>query len=85
MTRFETERDMSVSVLWLAVYLLSQLHNVQSAKCTGEVTANLEVTGAFTKVNGTNFLVSQRFMIYLTNLSFRSGRLTIDQIDVESS
>ena len=63
MIRFETDSDMSVSMLiWLAVYLLSQPQYVQSAKCTGEVTANLEVTGAFTKVNGTNFLVSQQFM-----------------------
>ena len=61
MIRFEADSDMSVSVLWLAVYLLSQPKYVRSAKCTGEVTANLEVTGAFTKVNGTNFLVSQRF------------------------
>ena len=50
--------DMNVALLWLVCLLSQVMQGVLSAKCTGEVTANLEVTGAFTKVNGTNYLVS---------------------------
>lgn len=49
--------DMNVALLWLVCLLSQVMQGVLSAKCTGEVTANLEVTGAFTKVNGTNYLI----------------------------
>ena len=43
---------------WLSVFVSLSLSSVLSAECTGKVHANIEVSGAFTKVNGSNFQVS---------------------------
>lgn len=43
---------------WLSVFVGLSLSSVLSAECTGKVNANMEVTGAFTKVNGSNFQIN---------------------------